>query len=57
MCFCFAEAFKCQLNFDAALVTSYPAAAVRASCLAAAGGDGADGWEDERRDKKAFGKI
>ena len=36
-------------------MTSYPPAACRASCLAE-GGDGADGWEDERRDKEAFGK-
>lgn len=37
-------------------LTSLPPAARRASCLAE-GGDGADGWEDERREKKAFGKI
>lgn len=35
---------------------SHPPAACRASCLGE-GGDGADGWEDERKDKKAFGKI
>lgn len=38
------------------MLTSYPPAACRASCLCE-GGDGADGWEDERKDKKAFRKI
>lgn len=34
----------------------HPPAACRASCPGE-GGDGADGWEDERKDKKASGKI
>lgn len=36
-------------------LTSYPLAACCASCLAERG-DGADGWEDERSDKKALGR-
>lgn len=51
------SAARSDVRVSAADITSCRCGSSLPAFAAAAGGDGADGWEDDRRDKKkAFGK-